>query len=58
MASPLGLIKTLLSNQLFILNHRGLLRWIYSYYVTHLLPASKDNCRRLAVVCKKHDASG
>jgi len=50
-------IKVLLSNGLFILNHPGLLRRIYAYYVTHLLPANEGNCRRLAVVCKKRRAS-
>jgi SAM-dependent methyltransferase len=54
--ASLRLIKALLSNRFFILNHPGLRRRIYSYYVTHLLPATEERCRRLAVVCKKRQA--
>jgi SAM-dependent methyltransferase len=48
----LKLMRTLLNNRLFILNHRRLLRWIYIYYVEHYLIATERTCRRLAVVCK------
>jgi ubiquinone/menaquinone biosynthesis C-methylase UbiE len=52
---PTGLLKlmrTLLDNRVFILNHRRLLRLIYTYYVQHYLIATEHTCRRLAVLCK------
>ena len=46
-------IKKILSNKLFILNHKKILRWFYNYYINHLLFTDAMNCRRIAVVCKK-----
>jgi len=47
------LIKKLLTNKLFILKHKGTLRFIYNYYVNHLLFTDAINCSRIAAVCKK-----
>ncbi len=49
----LRLIKILLSNRFFILNNRIMLRWIYNYYLDHLLITDKNNCQRIFVVCEK-----
>jgi len=46
-------IKKILSNKLFILNHKKILRRFYNYYINHLLLTDAVNCRRIAVVCKK-----
>jgi 2-polyprenyl-3-methyl-5-hydroxy-6-metoxy-1,4-benzoquinol methylase len=46
-------IKKILSNKLFILNHKKILRWFFKYYMNHLLHTEAINCRRIAVVCKK-----
>ena len=46
-------IRKCMVNYLFILNHRGILSRIYAYYVKNFLVAEADNCRRIAVICKK-----
>jgi 2-polyprenyl-3-methyl-5-hydroxy-6-metoxy-1,4-benzoquinol methylase len=48
------LIHKFLSNRFFILNHKKLLKWIYMFYLKNLLISNKDNCSRIALVCKKH----
>jgi cyclopropane fatty-acyl-phospholipid synthase-like methyltransferase len=47
------IIKKILSNKFFILNHKKTLRWFYNYYIHHLLITDAINCRRIAVICKK-----
>ena len=46
-------IKKFLSNKFFILNHKKMLRWLYNFYINHLLITDAMKCRRIAVVCKK-----
>lgn len=46
-------IKKILTNKLFILKHKKLLRWLYHYYTNHLLVTDAVNCRRMAVICQK-----
>lgn len=50
----LYLYYRLMKNKLFLLNHRGLLNWIYKGYCKHLLFADgADNCERLYLRLKK-----
>ena len=51
------LIKKLLTNKLFILKHKGMLRFIYNYYINHLLFTDAINCSRIAATCKKSTKS-
>ena len=46
-------IKKILTNKLFILKHKKMLRWLYNFYTNHLLVTDAANCRRIAVICKK-----
>ena len=48
------MIRTILSNRFFILNHRKTLNWLYGYYKRHYLNATPDKgLRLLAVVTPK-----
>jgi SAM-dependent methyltransferase len=51
---PLRLMQRILYNRFFILNHQGLLQWLYNYYRQNLLLTDAKNCRRLALVCQKN----
>lgn len=48
-----GLIYTLLSNRIFILNQYTLVNKISSFYQKHLLNAEKHNAKRIVAVCRK-----
>jgi len=48
------LINEILANRLFYLRNRKLLKKIYTFYLSHHLHMKEDNCRRIAVVCKKN----
>ncbi|MBI5787448.1 MAG: class I SAM-dependent methyltransferase [Candidatus Schekmanbacteria bacterium] len=45
--------KKILSNKLFILNNKKLLRLIYEYYTNNLLVSNEKRCSRLALTCEK-----
>ncbi|HYE15366.1 MAG TPA: class I SAM-dependent methyltransferase [Pyrinomonadaceae bacterium] len=45
------LIESLLTNRLFILNERRLLRALYEDYERHALRAGERDCKRICVVC-------
>lgn len=46
-------ISKVLSNNLFILNNRKLLNWLYGFYNKNYLIADKNNARRIFVICQK-----
>jgi 2-polyprenyl-3-methyl-5-hydroxy-6-metoxy-1,4-benzoquinol methylase len=46
-------LKKLLSNRVFILNHKPTLKALYRFYTKHFFLVGKDNCRRIALVCRK-----
>jgi SAM-dependent methyltransferase len=47
------LMHRLLSNRLTIMNNQSILNWCYNFYTKHCLFAGANNCRRIAVICKK-----
>lgn len=51
-ALSLQVLRWLLHNKLFVLNHRGLLRAIYRHYRKRLFHVKAHNCRRLVAVCR------
>ena len=46
------IIKTILSNRIFILNQYKTQNLIYRFYCKYLLHAKETNCQRLMVICK------
>lgn len=49
----LKILKKILSNQFFIVNHTETLRRFYSFYIKNLLVTDSNNGRRIVVVCKR-----
>lgn len=47
------LIARLLTNRVFILNHRGFAGWLYRQYRKRYIIADERSAKRLCVVCKK-----
>jgi len=50
------IIKTLLTNRLFILSLQRLIAAIYRYYEKNLLKASNTSGKRILAICRKKDA--
>ena len=46
-------IRRLLKNKLFLLNHRGMLNWLYSAYKKHLFITDEEHCSRIYLRLQK-----